>query len=116
MSRARELNDISAGRIAAADHAGRRAADRRDKAETGDLFQAGMATLAMPVLPERNQAEAARAAEQRAQEDRDARRTVARYSMYRPHGCRGRRCSHPLHGEHRALRDLFLDALFAEAS
>lgn len=112
MSRARELNDISAGRIAAADHAGK----RRDKAEAGDLFQTSMATLAMPGHPERNEAEAAKAAELRALEDLDARRAVARYSMYRTHGCKGRRCSHPLHGEHRALRDLFLDALFAEAS
>lgn len=115
MSPRPNLNDISSGRIAAADYAGKRAAARRDKAEGGDLFQASESTLAMPGHPERNEAEVVRAAELRAQEDADARRAVARYSMYRTHGCTGRRCRKRAHEADRELRDLFLEALLLQS-
>ena len=114
MSPRPNLNDISSGRIAAADHAAKRAAQRRDKADTGDLFQAAESTLAMPGHPERNKEEAARAAELRAEEDLNARRAVARYSMYLPHGCTGRRCRKRAHAADRDWRDRFLEALFLE--
>ena len=110
-SRARQLDQISSDRIAAADHLAKRAAQRRDKADTGDLFQAAESTLSMPSYPERTPEEAELAETLTAEEELRVRRAVARYSMYLPHGCTGRRCRKRGHGAGRDWRDTVLQML-----
>jgi hypothetical protein len=56
--------------------------------------------------------------EQRAEEEQDraARRLVARWTMLRAHGCTGASCRHEFHGRDAEARDLVLSILGLEVA